>query len=246
MDVSNGQPQNDSVDDDDHEDLPENQTDQKVMSTSGISMPPAPQAYSRPNFQFGMYPNPSIANLNVPPIIAQTLEMAAAAPAPPLPLLSTTNPLSFNIMPMSMSNENNLINTHKKPTTNDSVDEEGEQHTDKLSAQPTESPNSISTTQNSVHITTDSIDETSTNGVVPLPKPIETVHKYKPTFLFGNPLYQSANYNQYNTFLPYFLYPLHQNKIQSQSRKNLTKSKRIRSPQKSSSPPIKTIVINIS
>lgn len=233
---SDDQPQNDDIDDDDDdEELSGTQGNQKFVPIYGISKPPS-QGSSNPNFQFALYPNPSAANFNLPPIIAQTLEMAAAAPPPPLPLLSSTNPLNFNSMPMSMpmANINNVVNANNKPIFNDPVDAQSDEHTDKPS-QPTESPNPVSIAQNSVipH------GGLSTNANS-LTKPIDTAKAYKPTFVYANPLYQATIYNQYNTFIPYggLLYPFYQN-IQSQSRKNLSKSKE-------KSPKRRNIIINIS
>lgn len=242
MDLDNGQTPNDEIDDDD-EDISEKQASQQAMPSLGLPKPQS-QAFSRPNFQFGFYPNPSLVNLNLPPIIAQTLEMAAAAPPPPLPLLSTTKPLNSNAMPMpmTMSNENSGINAHNKPTVNDPVDEQIEKQSEKPS-QPTESPDYMLNSHDSDDNTEISQSESSTNANS-LAKPIETVKEYKPMFLFGNPLYQSSFFHQYNTFIPYFLYPFNRNNMESKTRKYSMKSKRIRSPQKST--PAKTIVINIS
>lgn len=215
---NDGQPQNDDIDNDDEE-LSDNQANQKFMPTYGIS---------KPQSQFALYPNPNAANFNIPPLILQTLQDAAAAPPPPFPLLSSTNPLNFNSMPMPMpmSNENNVENAYNKPILNDPVDAQSEEHTDEPS-QPTELPNSVPIAQ----------------------KPIDTVKAYRPVFLFGNPLYPTAiynYYNQYNTFVPYggllYPYPFYQN-IQFQSRKNLSKPKE-RSSEKST--PMKKIIINIS
>lgn len=240
MDLDNGQTPNDEIDDDD-ELISEKQANQQAMPSLGLPKPQS-QAFSRPNFQFGFYPNPSLVNLNLPPIIAQTLEMAAAAPPPPLPLLSTTKPLNSNAMPMTMSNENSGINAHNKPTVNDPVDEQIEKQSEKPS-QSTESPDSMLNSHDSDDNTEISQSESSTNANT-LAKPIETVKEYKPMFLFGNPLYQSSFFHQYNTFIPYYLYPFNRNNMESKTRKYSMKSKRNRSPQKST--PAKTIVINIS
>lgn len=232
--VSDGQDQNDEIDDDD-EDLSESQSNQNVRPAHGTSKPQS-HASSSPNNQFGLYPNPSIANLNLPPIIVQTLEMAAAAPPPPIPLLSSANPMNFDPVPMPMSNESNVVNesAHNKPALIDP--EQSEKHPEKPS-ESTEPPSSMLNEQNSVpHV------ETPTN-VNSMTKPTNTVKQYRPIYLFGSPLYQSAYYNQYNTYIPYFLYPFRKN-IQSHTRKNLNKSKRVRSPQKSSA--VKSIIINIS
>lgn len=211
------------------------------------TLKPQAQAFSRPNFQFGFYP--SLANLNLPPIIAQTLEMAAAAPSPPLPLQSAIKPLNSNAMPMTMtmamSNENNVMNADIEPSLNDPTDEEIEEQPDEP-PKPTESLNSMNT-QNSVHTTEISDSESSTNANS-LATPSETAKEYRPIVFYGNPLYQSSFFNQYNTYVPYFMYPFRRN-LQSRIRKNRYKSKRNRSPQKLSlqkSSPAKTIVINIT
>lgn len=216
----------DEVEDDD-----ESPSNQNNMAAHGAK----PQSASSLNDQFGLYPspNPSLANLNLPPIIMQTLEMAAAAPSPPFPLLSSVNPLNFNPMQIPPSIESNAAN---KPAMNDPVDEQSEKHPDK-SSESTEPPNSMLNTPDSVP----TIE--SPTAANPMTKPASTVKQHKPLFIFGNPLYQSAYYNQYNTFVPYYLYPYHQNK-KLHTRKNLSKSKRIRSSPKT--PPPKTIIINIS
>lgn len=223
-------------DDEDDEAVSESQAVQNVRPAHGMSKPQS-QASSSPNNQFELNLNPSLANLNLPPIIMQTLEMAAAAPSPPIPLLSSSNPLNFDPMPMPMAmkmpqpNESNVNEeAHNKPAI-DPVDEESEQP-----IEPTETPNFMMNTQSSVP----NVESSTANSMT---KPTDAVKQYQPALLFGSPLYQSSYYNQYNTFIPYFLYPFRRN-IPFHTRKHLAKSKRVRSPQKSSA--VKNIIINIS
>lgn len=198
-----------------------------------------------------LHRKPNATHLSIPPIIAQTLEMAAAAPEPPLPLISSINPLNYSsmpipipmripiLMPMLISNGNNAAN---RPMLQDPVNEESVGHTDKVSA-VTEFSNLLPMMTQNSNQPTNIPHGGSTNNSNPIIKPFETITAFRPTFLFGNPLYQAAIYNQYNTFRPYgmynIFYPIQQN-TSSQNRKISSKLKR--RPAK----PMKNIVINIT
>lgn len=189
---------------------------------SETSMPQT-QSSTNPKFQFPFSLNPGAIHLNIPPIIAQTLEMAAAAPPPPIPLISSTNPLNHNSMLMPTTTDIKL---------NDPLDAESVEHTEK-SSQGIEMPNSSQPT------------EISYGGSS---NPTDTEKEYRPLYSFSNPSYQSAIYNQYNSFRPYdmysLLYPYYYQNNQFQNHKNRTKSKDKSSKKKST--PTKNIVINIS
>lgn len=177
------------------------------------------QSSSNPNF-----PNPSAINLNIPPIIAQTLEIAAAAPPPPSPLPLSS--LNYNPEPIASSTDD------KPMIPNDAVDFDNEEHTQKSPA-----TYSSSIAQHSAQTTASPLDgSTNTNSST---KPTEAAKPHRPIFLFGNPFYYASIYNQYNTFMPY---PFYLN-VPSQTHKYRTKSKR-KSSKKSK--PRKNVVININ
>lgn len=180
--------------------------DQNVPSPHGMS----------PNANFQSASHPSATNLNIPPIIAQTLELAAAAPPPPSSLTSqSTQALNDSIDRDSAEQTEEPPRTTEKPNP----------------TRPTERPNSARPT----------VAPTSS-----WKNPANTVNAYHPLLLFHNPLnHQAAVYSQYNTFVPYerFLYPFHRN-IQSQTQKTRTKPNEKIPPNRSK--PFKNIVININ